>query len=229
MDAVHPRSVSLLVSSSFRGVPSGRVVSNSSDPSNPDDQKNTTALNAFAIWSTASNGTPRVYGLGAMEAYIRLPGGRSSEFYLAQIDAEHAGKLMVIKLWDPGDTGNLAANLQILAPTASTYQATDFSYTAKPNSHHSNTSNCGSRSGSGVDSVTTNTGGTSLYNGCWLTIEIPLPSTYDAPHPSSDTVTNEGGWWKIRYNMSGSTSDNSTDLTTWEVELRGSPVHLVLE
>ncbi len=41
-----------------------------------------------------------------------VPGGRATEFYLAQIDAEHAGKTMVIKLWDPGDTGQLAANLQ---------------------------------------------------------------------------------------------------------------------
>ena len=77
--------------------------------------------------------------------------------------------------------------------------------------------------------MTTNTGGTSLYNGCWLTITIPLPANYSAPHPSNDHVTTEGGWWKIRYNMSGSTSSNSTDLTTWQVSLRGSPVHLVLE
>jgi hypothetical protein len=163
-----------------------------------------------------------------MEAYIRLPGGLASEFYLAQIEAEHAGKTMVISLWDPGDTGNLAANLQILRPTATTYEPIEFSYTARQGSTHSNVSSCNSRSGTAVTSVTTNTGGSSLYNGCWLTIEIPLPGSYTAPHPSSDTTTNEGGWWKIRYNMSGSSSDNSTDLTTWKVELRGSPVHLVI-
>ena len=78
-------------------------------------------------------------------------------------------------------------------------------------------------------SVTTNTGGNSLYNGCWLEIEIPLALDYDAPNPSSDTVTSEGGWWKIRYNMSGSMSNYSTDLTTWQVELRGNPVHLIPE
>ena len=102
-----------------------RIHAYSTDPDSSTDQRNTTALNAFAIWATASNGTPRVYGLGAMEAYVRLPGGRSSEFYLAQIDAEHAGKTMVINLWDPGDTGDLSANLQILRPTSTTYQATD--------------------------------------------------------------------------------------------------------
>jgi hypothetical protein len=29
--------------------------------------------------------------------------------------------------------------------------------------------------------------------------------------------------------MSGNTNDYSTDLTTWEVSLRGNPVHLVLQ
>ena len=162
-----------------------------------------------------------------MEAYVRLPGGRSTEFYLAQIAAEHAGKTMVIKLWDPGDTSNLAANLQVLRPTSTSYQPTTFNYSAKANSHAA--SSCNSRSGTGVSSVTTNTGGNSLFNGCWVTIEIPLPSDYSAPFPSSDSVASVGGWWKIRYNMSGSTSNYSTDLTTWEVSLRGNPVHLVLE
>jgi hypothetical protein len=202
-----------------------RLHTYSTDPNSGNDQRSVTGLNAFAIWADASGGTPRVYGLGAMEAYVRLPGGRSTEFYLAQIDAEHAGKTMVIKLWDPGDTGQLAANLQILEPTATSYVATDFSYSAERSS--SNASNCTSRSGTNVSSVTTNTGGTSLYNGCWLTIEIPLRNTYSAPSPASDAVTDEGGWWKIRYNMSGSTSNYSTDLTTWQVELRGNPVHLV--
>ena len=71
------------------------------------DQNNTTALNAFAFYASATGGSPKIYGLGAMEAYVRLPGGTSSEFYLAQIDAIHAGKTMVVNLWDPGDTGSL--------------------------------------------------------------------------------------------------------------------------
>ncbi len=97
-----------------------RLHTYSTDPGSANDQRNTTALNAFAIWSRATGGTPRIHGLGAMEAYVRLPGGRSTEFYLAQIAAEHAGKTMVIKLWDPGDTGNLAANLQ--DPSADRHQ-----------------------------------------------------------------------------------------------------------
>ena len=204
-----------------------RLHTYSTDFSAPSQQDNATGLNAFAFWATAAGGMPRIYGIGSMEAYIRLPGGVSSEFYLAQVEAAHAGKTLEIRLWDPGDTGSLAANLQILQPTSSSYQPVSFGHTAAPTA--SGASSCNSRSGTNVTSVTTNTGGTSLYNGCWLTLTIVLPNGYDAPHPSSDTVTDEGGWWKIRYNMSGAASSFSTDLTTWEVSVKGSPVHLVVE
>ena len=76
-------------------------------------------------------------------------------------------------------------------------------------------------------SIQTNSGGSSKFNGCWVTITIALPSTYSAPHPASDGVTAESGWWKIRYTMGGASSSFSTDLTTWKVSIRGAPVHLV--
>ena len=122
------------IASNLPGGRTYRLHTHSTDPDSPNDQRDSTALNAFAIWSKANGGTPRVYGLGAMEAYVRLPGGRATEFYLARIEERHAGKTMAIRLWDPGDTGSLAASLQILGPTTSGYVVTSFSYTAEPNS-----------------------------------------------------------------------------------------------
>ena len=214
------------LASGLQGGTTYRLHTHSDDPNR--SQLNSTGLNTFAIWSTASDGTPRVYGLGAMEAYVRLPGGTASEFYLAQIEAEHAGKTMVISLWDPGDTYPLEATLRILQPGAEEYEETEFNYSARQVSGAA--SDCADNTGLNVTSVMTRSGGTSgtsFFNGCWLDIEITLPNTYSAPHPSSDLVTSEGGWWKIEYTMSGSTNSFSTDLTTWQVELRGSPVHLV--
>jgi Flp pilus assembly protein TadG len=215
------------IGSGLSGGNTYRLHTHSTDPGNASDQRSTTALNNFAIWATASGGTPRVYGIGAMEAYVRLPGGRRSEFYLAQIDAEHAGKTMVINLWDPGDTGSLSASLEILAPFDDDYRAVPFRYAAERGS--GNASDCTRYSSDSASSVTTNTGGSSRFNGCWLTMEIELDPEYSAPHPFTDTVTDEGGWWKIRYTMGGSAGSYSTDLTTWQVELRGNPVHLVPE
>jgi Flp pilus assembly protein TadG len=202
-----------------------RLHTYSTDPSSASDQNNSTGHNTFAFWAGSTTGTPRIYGIGAMEAFVRLPGGAASTFYLAQIEAVHAGKTMLIDLWDPGDTGALSATLEILQPGTSSYTPATFDYVAMRESAAG--SSCDSRTGNDVTSVTTNTGGSSLYNGCWLTIQVALPSNYSAPHPSSDSVTSEGGWWKIRYTMGGSTSSFSTDLTTWQVSIRGSPVHLV--
>ena len=83
---------------------------------------------------------------------------------------------------------------------------------------------CKQRSGSGT-SITSNTGGSSQFNGCWIAIDIPIPSNYSAPTPAGET---EPGWWKIRYTMGGSASSSAFDLTTWQVQIRGNPVHLVL-
>ena len=203
-----------------------RLHSYSTDTSATADQNNTTALNAFAFYASATGGSPRVYGLGAMEAYVRLPAGTSSQFYLAQIDAVHAGKTMVVNLWDPGDTGSLAATLEVLKPTGTGFTPATFKWKGTVGTSNTGASACGSLSGTNVTSVTTNTGGSSRFNGCWLTIEIQLPSDYSAP---VDPVSGEAGWWKIRYNISGLVTDNpATDLTTWKVDIRGNPVHLIV-
>jgi hypothetical protein len=199
-----------------------RVRTSSIDPSNPNDAGNSgDGHNSFSIWARASGSSPRVYGIGAMEAYSPLPGGAASTFYLAQIEAVHAGKTLHIELWDPGDTQSLSAALEILIPTTSGYQPANVTWTADEGTRNGS---CRQRSGSGT-SIISNTGGSSQFNGCWIAIDIPIPTNYSAPTPAGET---EPGWWKIRYTMGGSSSSSAFDLTTWQVQIRGNPVHLVL-
>jgi hypothetical protein len=202
-----------------------RLRTASTDPANPSAQSSANGHNSFAFWATATGGSPRIYGLGAMEAFTPLDPGAAAEFYLAQIEAIHAGKTVAIHLWDPGDTGALDATLQILIPTPGGYSAAPLSWTSQRGTRNSDASGCNGRSGSGT-SIVTNTGNNSQFNGCWVTIEIPIPANYTAPTPPGEA---EPGWWKIRYIMGGSASANPAfDLTTWQVEIRGNPVHLVL-
>ena len=63
---------------------------------------NVGAENMCSIWVGSSGAKARVYGGGKWSAYTNLDAARST-FYLAQIDAVHAGKTMVIELFDPGD------------------------------------------------------------------------------------------------------------------------------
>jgi hypothetical protein len=198
-----------------------RLHTNTTDPTAINDQKSTQARNGWALFTKVTGGTaPRIYGIGAMEMYTPLTSPSASEFYLAQIEAAHAGKTMEIKLFDAGDT-NGDANIQILIPTATGWTATNFNYTASVGTTKTGSggpSACGSLTGTNVPSVTTYASGSSRFNGCWITIQIPIPTTYTAP---------QTGWWKIRYNMTGA-GTGATDITTWQVQIRGNPVHLIL-
>jgi len=209
------------------GLPGGtyRLHTTSHDDVSPSDQDNTTALNAFAIWARGAGGIGdvRVYGLGAMEAYFPLPGNQVSTFYLAQIEAIHAGKWVDISLWDPGDTGSLTADLSIQLPTASGYTAASFYSNSIAGTSLPESFSCGPETSSSQTSIRTSSGSGGIYNGYWVRVCVQIPDDYTAPTPPGET---EAGWWKISYDMSG--SGNSTDLTTWKVDIRGNPVHLII-
>jgi hypothetical protein len=213
------------LASGLDGGPNGhvyRIHTTSTDPASAGAQLGTNGENSFAIYTSASGGTPKVYGLGAMQAFTPLTGSGSgtvsSEFYLAQIEKVHAGKTIEIHLWDPGDTRPLNAKMQILMPTSdTTWAATNFTYTATQGTSNSGRATCGALTGSGTE-VETNVGNTNgTFNGCWLILRATIPPLYDAPAE---------GWWKIRYNMTG--TGQSNDVTTWTVNIIGNPVHLVL-
>jgi hypothetical protein len=181
----------------------------------PGNSSDADGVNQFAIFVEDTGTAAQVYGIGAMQMYTPLQGGTSSVFYLAQIDAESgAGKTVEIQLWDPGDT-NQTAQLKILQPTASGWSAVPtLNYTCTKIATGSSAS-CPSGSAAYIE---TSTGTTSHFNGSWLTIDIVLPTTYTAP---------QQGWWKIQYDMLGSSGSLSSDETTWQVNIRGNPVHLI--
>jgi hypothetical protein len=212
-----------------------RLHTRSTNPSNPTAMDNANGHNSFAIWTRAWCGgspcasAPKVYGLGAMQAFTPLRGGGSAQFYLAEIEPVHEGKSLEIRLWDPGDTGALSADMRVLYPSGGVYNNADLDFSAQAVA--SGATNCNGRTDDTVGPIgpldpyiTTNTGGSSQYNGCWLTIVVVIPNGYDGNAPG----TLDDNWWKIQYDMGGSASDNAFDLTTWQVTLRGNPVHLVV-
>lgn len=163
------------------------------------------ANNEFGIQVTSPLGGGRIYGQSRMCAYINVVG--TSLFYLAQVDAVHAGKTLEIRLFDPGDFSN--TTLRIKQPMTTGYTNATFSYTAE-----------NGRSGTNITSLVTHDGTSNLFQNAWVTITIPLPASYSAPTPPGEPGA---GWWKIEYQTAGS----GVDVTTWEVNIRGNPVHLV--
>jgi Flp pilus assembly protein TadG len=178
------------------------------------------------MWSILAQGggAPKVYGRGRMVSYANIESGGQT-FHLAQIDRQSgAGKIVEIKLFDPGDVGQKAW-MEILSPDGNSYDPVTFDYIADNGRSGTNVTciqtygGTGPAPPSGCTNITT--GGT-LYQNSWVTITVPLGSAYGDSGLTPPGETEEG-WWKIRY-----TVNSGNDTTTWEVSLRGNPVHLVL-
>jgi len=199
------------------------------DPTGTSINANTNAENMYSLEVTATGTTPQVFGAGTMVAYNNLsnPNGGDQLFYLAQIPKADAGKTLEIDLFDIGDV-NHAATLYVEDPDNNTYTNATFNYQADTlcvdtPSIQSGSHNC---SGTGVSSInSTSSSGSHPFNDSWITILVPLPSTYGSVGltPSGET---QAGWWKIDYKLANGTTGNDT--TTWRVSVRGNPVHLVV-
>ena len=169
----------------------------------------TNAENMWSAWVTSASGSSQVFGQGKMVAYNNLESGLQT-FYLAQIDKVHAGKTMEIKLFDPGDVGG-NAYIKILSPDGNAYNyVSNFTYTAD-----------NEVSGVGPQ-IQTAAGGSSYFQDALITILIPLDVNYGKTGLTPPGETSPG-WWKIEYNVSG-----GNDTTSWQVDITGNPVHLLV-
>ncbi len=185
---------------------------------------NTGAENMWSIYvgDSGAAGSARVYGGGRMVAYNNITSNSGYQrFYLAQVEAVHAGKTMVIELFDPGDVGQNAW-IRVLSPDNNVYSYATFDYTADSVCVNGRSDSC---AGNGRTQVQTFLNGSgSSFDNSVLTIEIPLPPNYgqNGLNPPGD-VTDEQGWWQIEYQVG-----QANDTTTWRVSIRGNPVHLVI-
>jgi hypothetical protein len=173
----------------------------------------TNAENMFSI-EAIGGGAPNVYGQSKMAVYNNLASG-GQLFYMAKVDqVTGAGKTLAIDLFDVGDVGG-DSYLQILSPdgTGGTQKlVTNFSYTTTGPC----TGTSDSCSGQNRSQIQTYLSGQQAFNDTWIHITVPLGTTYGS------TGLWQGGWWQIKY-----TVQKGNDTTTWSVNVKGNPVHLV--
>ncbi len=154
---------------------------------------------------------PQVSAVEDLSLYASLSGG-SSEFYLAEIGPEHAGKRFEVSLFDVGEG---AERIEILDPDGNevTFDwSTDCSATT-PAGGCSGSGNQLDVSGDGQQ-VNPNTLSRSRYNDRIVVASVQLPNDYATRYT--------GRWWRIRYTY----GSDITDRTTWSVRMVGDPVRL---
>ena len=205
-----------------------RLQVTTTDPVNPSLNASQAFENMWSI-EVVGGGNPKIYGGGRMVTYANIQSG-AQLFYLAQIDKKSgAGKTIEIDLFDPGDVGQ-AAWMQILDPDGNVYTPATFNFKAdsQGTSPQSTTGQTCLQTFGGSTSITPPAGcpnftsGGTFFQNAWVRIIIPLPSSYGSVglQPAGEPAS---GWWKIKY-----TVQSGNDTTTWQVNILGNPVHLIV-
>lgn len=157
-----------------------------------------------------SSTCPHVSGENMLSVFANAPGSTAS-FYLAEVDPVHAGREMVITLFDPGEGGKA---LEVLDPNGN------------PVSFRWRTEDDLSPQESGATSALDVSKDDSHLPGRsekWHFNERLLKLTIELPDDYTDRYGDKT-WWKLRYQFG---TGSVTDRTTWGVEIIGQPVRLV--
>ena len=164
------------------------------DPGGADER----GLNRYSLRASTTGSQPRFYGLGDMAVYVNFS-GNTSTFNLAEVYPVHAGKELVIELWDP-DSGN--NGVEIYMPDGTLPQCTWNSTDGR----------------SGALGPCDINYGTS-FNNHHMQIRIQIDNGYTC---DTDPVTGNC-WWTIEVSYPG----GANDTTTWSARIEGNPVALV--
>ncbi|HSJ83345.1 MAG TPA: pilus assembly protein TadG-related protein [Acidimicrobiia bacterium] len=164
--------------------------------------------NSYSIGvATSPDSAPRarVYAINDMSIFTNANAG-TAVVYLAEVDAIHAGKILELSFYDPGENLQPGADawVEVKTPSGTTPQC---SWVSR------NDSGTQTGSGSGNCRIKSTTNAVPAFNAQWLTATIEIPDDYTC---SSDC------FWKMHLDMAG-----SQDRTTWTARVIGNPVRLV--
>jgi Flp pilus assembly protein TadG len=157
----------------------------------------------------------RIYGSGRIGIYANSPAANTT-FYLARVLPGAQGRTLVLSFFDVGDAAQAGA-LTVLPPAESN-QGGAFSgctYTAPPGNNTGPPWGAFGSTGTGcrITNVSSAT-----YNGQWIQVRIPIPSTYTCNY--NDPL---GCWLKVNFAFPAAVQDT----TTWTAQLTGDPVRLI--
>ncbi len=156
----------------------------------------------FGIRATTANGpSPKLYGLLDMSIHVNFDGGSATP-YLAEVRPEHAGRTLVVDIWDLGDV-NGTGEIRFIDASG-----------GHPECRWDSTNG----ESSGLISNCIINISNQRFNAEWLSVEMPIPQDY-----TCDPDTTDGCWWKIFIQSPG----QPTDRTTWTAVITGDPVRLV--
>jgi hypothetical protein len=165
------------------------------------------ANNRYGVNAVTAGPAARVYGIDSVGVYTNVAG--IADLYLAEIKPVHAGKTLRVSFFDAGDATGGDPVLSIVDPDGNI--AANCTWETRSGSHAG--SSC---------AIHTTPGGNRISNDDWIDAEIDIPETY-----TCDDTTSTGCWWRVNYDYSSVSAAH--DRTTWQIEVVGNPVRLIVD
>jgi len=158
--------------------------------------------NQYSVRAQSANAPDaRVYAINDMSIFTNQAGATST-LYLAEIIEDHAGKILELDFYDPGeDDANAFMTVQL--PNGNTAQCTWYAEDEDGNIITGNTSFS--------DCRIQTSNGSPIFNGYWVHAEVQIP----------DPVCDTDCWFKMVIENS-----QPHDRTTWSARVIGNPVKL---
>lgn len=168
-------------------------------------------INSFWGTTCCSNVTGlSTFAEGKLPMYVNVATIPSTtNFYLAKITPQYAGKILQLNFWDIADGGT--SGIEVLPPSETPLAVSPTTCTWTRDGG----TNLGAATATGCKVTGMVTGD---YNAKLVQVAIPLPNGYTC-------TISTGCWFKIAYTFS---SGNPNDTTTWSANILGDPVHLAL-
>ena len=187
---------------------------------------------------------PAVHAYADMAMRTQKDGNGNASFYLAEVGPEHAGKTLVVQLFDAGDfTG--PATVRPLMPKTGTAPSAHLDLgelvglllhlvarAQQPGGHGPERTEpprvrpspsrprpgCRLRDHHAVG----NRNATRRFNDSWLTIKVDVPTDYTCTPGVNPELVAGSCWWGVRYDYTAGAGET----TTWRARVEGNPVHL---
>jgi hypothetical protein len=184
----------------------------------------------YAIRALDTSGNPcagcSVGAWADMCYYTPIASGGSFRIPIFQLPPTYAGKTVSVDVFDPGDLGSGTGNvdINILDPTGAIVAATPPATVSVFDLGVGRPPRVGFPpvliGNPATASFRATMGGTTLYNGHWVELTIPIPSTYN---PGNNPAN-----WTFSLQYVTSSGAASTDTVTVAVGLAGDPAHLLV-
>ncbi len=163
--------------------------------------------NRFSLRAYGTSGGDKdkiaVAGYSQMVLYANIP-STTSKFFLARVPSNSSGQFFNVNLFDIGDGAVAGSTVKVVPPTE-----TGGSF-----------SGCKGKGITNGNLVDCTIAVSSIYNGRWQTITVPIPSTYSCTDSSPS-----GCWVRLEFNYGA--GSQPADTTSWSATLDGDPIRLV--